>query len=107
VHYDKHSKRIVVRLNTGLDIAFDPHDVQGLEDGSPDQLDEIEISPSGLGVHFPKLDALGSVENWSHCEEPQATRQSRAAGVSGGPRLLRCARNDSVCHVVGWHRAEA
>src|SRR5665213_2229939 len=49
VHYDKHSKRIVIRLNTGLDIAFAPHDAQGLEDASPEQLDEIEISPSGSG----------------------------------------------------------
>jgi hypothetical protein len=55
--YDRRSKRIVIRLNSGIDIAFAPRDAQGLEDASPDQFDQIEISPSGLGIHFPKLDA--------------------------------------------------
>jgi hypothetical protein len=30
---------------------------QGLENATPVDLSEIEISPSGLGIHFPKLDA--------------------------------------------------
>lgn len=55
--YDRRSKRIVVRLRSGLDIAFAPGDAEGLEKGRPDDLDPIEISPSGLGLHFPKLDA--------------------------------------------------
>jgi hypothetical protein len=55
--YDRRSKRIVVRLSSGLDIAFATRDAQGLESAKPDQLDPIEISPSGLGLHFPKLDA--------------------------------------------------
>jgi hypothetical protein len=55
--YDRRSKRIVVRLSSGLDIAFATRDAQGLESAEPDQLDPIEISPSGLGLHFPKLDA--------------------------------------------------
>jgi hypothetical protein len=56
-HYDRRSKRIVIRLSSGLDIGFSAHDAQGLENATPDQLDQIEISPSGLGIHFPKLDA--------------------------------------------------
>jgi hypothetical protein len=55
--YDHRSKRIVVRLSSGLEIRFAPRDAQGLENAKPQQLDEIEISPSGLGIHFPKLDA--------------------------------------------------
>jgi Protein of unknown function (DUF2442) len=55
--YDRRSKRIVVRLSSGLDVAFAPQDAQGLEGAKPEQLDQIEISPSGLGIHFPKLDA--------------------------------------------------
>ena len=34
-----------------------PRDAEGLEGASPAQLDAIEISPSGFGIHFPKLDA--------------------------------------------------
>jgi hypothetical protein len=55
--YDRRIGRIVVDLSTGLEIAFRPHDAQGLETAKPAQLAEIEISPSGLGLHFPALDA--------------------------------------------------
>lgn len=55
--YDRRRKRIVIRLNSGLEIAFAPHAAQGLESAEADHLDPIEISPSGLGLHFPKLDA--------------------------------------------------
>ena len=55
--YDRRLRRIVIRLNTGLDISFLPDDAQGLEGATGSDLDEIEISPSGLGIHFPKLDA--------------------------------------------------
>lgn len=56
-HYDRRSGRIVIRLSSRLDVSFSPRDAQGLENAKPSQLDEIEISPSGLGIHFPKLDA--------------------------------------------------
>src|SRR5579863_7890477 len=55
--YDRRSRRIVIRLSSGLDVSFAPRDAQGLEVATADDLDQIEISPSGLGVHFPKLDA--------------------------------------------------
>lgn len=55
--YDRQTNRIVVRLSSRLDVAFSPQDAQGLEKAKPSQLDEIEISPSGFGIHFPKLDA--------------------------------------------------
>ena len=47
----------MVALSSGLEIAFKPHDAQGLEDARPAQLAKIEISPSGLGLYFPELDA--------------------------------------------------
>ncbi|MGC2161641.1 MAG: DUF2442 domain-containing protein [Silvibacterium sp.] len=56
-HYDRRIARVVIRLNTKLDVTFSPRDAEGLEDATPSQLDAIEISPSGFGVHFPKLDA--------------------------------------------------
>ncbi|MEO8298512.1 MAG: DUF2442 domain-containing protein [Burkholderiales bacterium] len=55
--YDRRIGRIVIELATGLEIAFKPHDAQGLENAKPEQLTAIEISPSGLGLHFPALDA--------------------------------------------------
>jgi len=56
-HYDRGRGRIVVRLDTGLELAFAPRDAQGLERARAMDLDTIEISASGLGLHFPKLDA--------------------------------------------------
>jgi Protein of unknown function (DUF2442) len=55
--FDRASGRIVIHLSSRLDVSFSPRDAQGLENARPAQLDEIEISPSGLGIHFPKLDA--------------------------------------------------
>lgn len=55
--YERRRNRVVLGLSTGIEVAFRPRDAQGLERAKPDQLDRIEISPSGLGIHFPKLDA--------------------------------------------------
>jgi hypothetical protein len=55
-YYDRKSGNIIVKLSTGIGIFFSPKDAQGLEDASPAQLSEITISPSGFGLHFPKLD---------------------------------------------------
>jgi hypothetical protein len=55
--YDRRRDRIMVSLNNGLELAFPPRIAQGLEHATPACLTEIELSPSGIGIHFPKLDA--------------------------------------------------
>ena len=55
--YDCRRSRVVVALNTGVELAFPTRLAEGLADASPDTLADIEISPAGLGVHWPKLDA--------------------------------------------------
>ncbi len=55
--YDQRTGRVVIRLSSRLDVAFLPKDAEGLEDASQAQLEDIEITPSGFGIHFPKLDA--------------------------------------------------
>ena len=55
--YDRHQQRIMVQLNTGLLVVFGPDMVEGLQDARPRDLQEIEISPSGFGLHFPRIDA--------------------------------------------------
>jgi len=55
--YDKRVHRVVIGLSNGIEIAFLPRAAEGLEQAKPADLDVIEISPSGLGLHFPKLDA--------------------------------------------------
>jgi hypothetical protein len=56
-HYDRRLDRLFIDLSCGLSIAFNPQHAQGLESAKPDQLKKIEISPSGLGLHFPTMDA--------------------------------------------------
>jgi hypothetical protein len=55
--YDSSKGQIVIHLSSRLDVAFSPHDAEGLERATPAELEQIEISPSGFGIHFPKLDA--------------------------------------------------
>lgn len=55
--YDRPSGRVVVELSSRLALSFFPRDAQGLEHARPSELEPIEISPSGFGLHFPKLDA--------------------------------------------------
>ena len=56
-HYDRPSARIVVELNTEAQLTFPVHLAEGLAGASPQDLAEIEISPAGLGLHWPKIDA--------------------------------------------------
>ncbi|WP_029005066.1 DUF2442 domain-containing protein [Azorhizobium doebereinerae] len=55
--FDRRTSRLVVRLGTGVEIAVPVGLVEGLAGASKDDLAEIEISPAGLGLHWPKLDA--------------------------------------------------
>ena len=55
--YDRRRSRGVVALNTGVELAFPTRLAEGLADASPDNLADIEISPAGLGLHWPRLDA--------------------------------------------------
>jgi Protein of unknown function (DUF2442) len=55
--YDRRRARIIVALSTGIELTFPTRLAEGLADASPESLAEIEISASGLGLHWPKLDA--------------------------------------------------
>ncbi len=92
-HYDRCIDRVVIRLSSGLELAFPPHDVEGLENGSAAQLSKIEISPSGLGIHFPKLDA--DVYLPALFEGFLGSRKWMAArlGASGGKSRSRAKRS--------------
>jgi hypothetical protein len=55
--YDRRTGRVVIELNTGVQIAVPTRLTEGLAGASSANLSEIEISPAGLGLHWPKLDA--------------------------------------------------
>lgn len=54
--YDRRAARIVVDLNTGAQLAVPARSIEGLAEAAPDDLSQIEISPSGLGLAWPTLD---------------------------------------------------
>ena len=96
--YDRRRRRVVVQLNTGIEIAFPPELAEGLAGASPEDLAEIEISPSGLGLHWPRLDAdvyvpallqgvLGS-RSW------MAAQMGAAGGKSRSPAKASAAREN-------------
>jgi hypothetical protein len=62
-YYDRRTRDIIVKLSTGIGIFFSPKDAQGLEEATPAQLSEIEITPSGFGLYFPEVDADIDVPN--------------------------------------------
>ncbi|MBZ5509134.1 MAG: DUF2442 domain-containing protein [Acidobacteriia bacterium] len=95
-HYDRRSGRIVINLSSKLTLSLSPQDAQGFENARPSQLEEIEITPSGFGIHFPKLDAdlyvpglleglLGS-RKWMASRLGQTGGQSRSAAKKAASR---------------------
>lgn len=84
--YDRKTGQIVIDLSTKLRISFSPRDAQGLEKAKPTQLEEIEISPSGFGIHFPKLDAdlyvPGLLEGFLGSKKWMASRLGQIGGRS-------------------------
>jgi hypothetical protein len=96
-HYDRQTRRIVVQLSSKLIVSFSPSDAEGLEGAQPSQLKEIEISPSGFGLHFPALDAdlyvpgllegfLGS-KAWMASRLGQVGGRSRSKGKQAASRV--------------------
>ena len=55
--YDRRLARVVVSLSNGLELAFPLEFAEGLDKAVPAELAVIEISPTGLGLHWPKLNA--------------------------------------------------
>ncbi|TFW13275.1 DUF2442 domain-containing protein [Duganella callida] len=57
VRYDRTAECLVISLSSGQQITVAPQELRGLESARPEQLGDAQISPSGLGIHFPQLDA--------------------------------------------------
>src|ERR1043166_2343765 len=85
-YYDRKTGRIAIHLSSNLTVSFSPRDVEGLESANPMQLDEIEISPSGFGIHFPALDAdvyvPGLLEGFLGSKSWMASRLGQVGGRS-------------------------
>jgi hypothetical protein len=57
VRYERRGRRIVLGLSNGLELGIPVSLAEGLSHASADDLAKVEISPTGLGLHWPRLDA--------------------------------------------------
>lgn len=82
--YDATLGTIVVDLSTGLQVSFRAELAEGLASATSADLADIEITPSGLGLHWPRLDA--DLHLPSLLEGALGTKRWMAAalGASGG-----------------------
>jgi hypothetical protein len=55
--YDRRGARIVVGLSNGLELGVPVNLAQGLAGAKASDLSDIQITPTGLGLHWPRLDA--------------------------------------------------
>ena len=107
--YDRRGERIVVGLSNGLELGVPVSLTQGLAGAKSSDLSKIEISPTGLGLHWPRLDAdlylpalmegifgsrrwmakvMGKAGGRSTSSANQAAARANG-GLGGRPRKLR------------------
>jgi hypothetical protein len=95
-HYDRRRRRVVVALSNGLELAFPPALAEGLTRAKAADLDDIEITPSGLGLHWPRLDAdlylPTLLEGVFGSREWMARQMGRAGGQASTARKSAAAR---------------
>ena len=107
-HYDPRKKLIVLELSNGSTFSFPPNLAQGLGGAPAADLADIEITPLGVGLHWPRLNADLTVEglllgmfgsrSWMRAHAAKAgsvksaakTRAAQANGAKGGrPRKVK------------------
>jgi Protein of unknown function (DUF2442) len=57
VRFDQSSGLIVVALKNGAFFSFPPKLLQGLEEATPEELNDVWLDVSGSSVHWERLDA--------------------------------------------------
>ena len=60
-YFEQETGRIVIHLQYGAVFSFLAELGQGLSGATPEDLAEVEVTPSGMGLHWEKLDADLSV----------------------------------------------
>lgn len=55
--FDRRTHKVIVKLDTGIEFAFDPTRAQGLNDAAADDLVGVSVEGVGSTLHFPRLDA--------------------------------------------------
>jgi hypothetical protein len=87
--FDARRSRIVVTLDNGLELAFPARQAEGLELATRAELAEIEISPSGDGLHWPAIDADLYIPSLLRGAFGSKTWMARQLGAAGGKARSR------------------
>ena len=81
-------------------MSFRPEDAQGLEHAKAADLAEIELSPSGFGIHFPRLNAdfyvPALLEGFLGSRKWMAARMGEAGGKSRSKAKKAAARANGL-----------
>jgi len=82
--YDRRRRRIVVDMSNEVEFTFPPEIAQGLAGAAPADLAVVEVSPSGLGLHWPRLDADFSLPGLLAGEFGTKRWMASELGAAGG-----------------------
>ena len=77
VRYDAKRGLVCVSLAGGQELQFSPLAVDALKDASENDLHQVQLSPSRLGLYFPDLDVDLSIPNLFHSEDGRLIRVVR------------------------------
>lgn len=99
--YDRGRAKVVVELSSGIEVVFSPSHVEGLQAATASELSRMEISPSGFGLHFPRLDADVDVpallEGFTGSKQWMAAEHGRRGGrASSRLKTAAARRNGSL-----------
>ncbi|ACA21230.1 hypothetical protein M446_7004 (plasmid) [Methylobacterium sp. 4-46] len=90
--------RLVVGLSTGAELRVPVAIIEGLAGASPEDLREIEVTPAGLGLHFPRLDAdvyvPALIEGVTGSGKWMAQHLGRAGGSARTERKAQASREN-------------
>ncbi len=83
-YHDKRSGKVVIELASGWEIAFPPGAIQGLDAAKATDLDQLELTPSKLGIYFPTLDVDLSIPALFHQQTGSKMWMAQQLGKAGG-----------------------
>lgn len=90
--------RLVVVLSTGVELSVPAKMIEGLSGAAAENLREIEVSPAGTGLHFPRLDAdvyvPALVEGVTGTRRWMAQRLGRTGGSARTERKAHASREN-------------
>ena len=96
--YDTTADRVRIELSTGIELGFPPALIEGLGGATPAQLQDIEVAPAGLGLHFPQIDAdiylPGLLEGVLGTRAWMASHLGTAGGKARSPAKATAAREN-------------